>query len=944
MIKYPKIEVINAQKEIQKLIELNKYKLNLPAVYEGNEMNSNVRPWHGPDGENGEEYRVRGVICVPTPYEAGINNHGVAILYQLINECRDYYVERSYMPEDRLYKNLIKEGLPVGFGYETKRPFMDFDWLGFSTYFELQFFNIIDILHKSGIPVYSSERTGNEYPLITMGGISAYCCEPIADIMDVVFIGDGEEQLIDMQEYIYDYKTGKRTKEETLLLMTQNIPGCYVPSFYEYIFKNTDGSIFDESLGKVGNNDGNGLFIQEIRVKKQYVGSVKPVITKALYDITKRPPFFKGMLPSMEANMLGYTSVEISRGCHNSCRFCMASAAHKPYREHPIDTVMDSMRDAACYLGSKNILPYSLNYSSYAQKNLLAQKLTEETSKGVATSTQRIDTFSKIVSEALVKRGIRGATFALEAGSQRMRDVINKEITNEQIIDVLKTVIEQGYSRLKLYMISNLPFETKEDRWAIIDLLRPIHEYRKELESKIKIRVSYTEFNAKPFTAFQWADTSTKEDFLTEEGVYNALSELEIVYQRSISDINNLLMCFLNRVDRRFCDALVDATINYGVMYLDRVIMKGKDMEGFVEDLIHEYINPELFMSDWLSEKPTDTIFPWDNLSTGIDKEFLIQEWENAKKAAITPSCMHKCSKCGACQNKEMKDQGAKIPVYHKKLVDIPDNELAETIMQVEPERFYNKVVCILNISPNYRFYPQSKLKLMLKSAFQVAGYNIRENIELLSQVCQFDNWVYGKDIAIVRTTEPLRNDFTRKDIAKLNERFNNNLKVEKVFVVGNDDVSSVKSLFEYVVYTTKVSMDTSCLEKFSIEDTTLKIRQKQRGNRQERIVYEDMDAYVRYLWADKITDGYARITMVIPAEINPYDLLKAHLDLKNKRDVLRYPIERRYAINIPKSESVLYGLCECGNILEVDEMNKPLGKKCLRCLVKNGESKLAQI
>jgi len=901
---------LNATKdEIVKILELNKYKLDFPSSYEGNEMNSIVRPWNG-------NYKTRGVLCIPVMYMAGIANWGTGILYHMVNNTNDFYVERSYMPELRLYNFLCKNNVPVGFGVESKHPFSDFDWIGFSIYFELQFLNMISMLYDSGIPLYSKERLNDKsIPIVCLGGISAYSSEPVADIVDIVFIGDGESQIIEFNELLYKYKNSSMTKEEFFIEATNSITGVYIPSFYKYSFKQD-----------------NPRFIEKIEVIDRLKGKIPEKVTKALFDITKRPPFHKGVLSALEVNSPGYTSTEINRGCHNSCRFCMASACHKPYREQSLDVLVKYMKEAAKYLGSSVILPYGLNYSSYSQKNLLAEKLCSETTKSIVTATQRIDTFSSILSKVLVETGNRGATFAIEAGSQRLRNVVNKEISDEQINFALRTVIEQGYTRLKLYMISNLPFETSEDRMAIVEIFKPIIEYKNSLGKNTKIRISYTEFNAKPFTALQWADITDSTDKLELEGVYQKLTDLGIVYQRSISGPNHYFLQLLNRVDRRFCDALVDSVTNYGILFTDKVMMKGKDLVGHLDNMVKTYVDDSLTTVDFLREVPLDAILPWDNLSTGVSKEFLKNEYLAAKKASVTPSCMHACSKCGACFDPDMKKQGASVPLYHKKLVDIGDEELADRIMKIEKRLPVSKLLVSINIAPAYRYFPATKTKMFVKSAFALAGFNIQDTMISLSESCQFDNFSYGKELFIIKLLDNV-NKITNSDIENINSRFNSNIRINDIKILGVKELTSVKSIVDYIVYKTVIfsKEDISSISKMIF---IVNIRQKFLGNRKDSVAFNNIDAYVYKLKINKIHDNFYKILVALPININVYYLLKNLLNIDNSRDILKYPVERIMLVKETEAASLFGGKCECGNIIEWNEFSKPISNKCLECLL----------
>ena len=686
-----------------------------------------------------------------------------------------------------------------------------------------------------------------------------------------------------------------------------------------------------------------GLYLKEIKVKDEYKGKVPERITKALFDITKRKPFYKGLLPFVDGNLLGYTSYEINRGCHNSCRFCMASAVHKPYREHPLEALLDNLEETPKYLGCSNIVPYGLNYSGYSQKNELAREMTTKLNKGVTTSTQRVDTFSVELSKALADNGNRGATFAIEGGSQRLRNVVNKEITRDNIITACKALIDQRYTRLKLYMISNLPTETEEDRREILDILAEIQEYNKQAVQEamlngedykgLKIRVSFTEFTAKPWTALQWADVSDWSDKL--EYVYNEMTKLEVVYQRSISGTNHALLQLYNRVDRRFCDVVAEAVINYGVEYTAKEIMKGKDLEGLYDRLSLKYTGHHVI--DFLREIPLDKTLPWDILDTGMDKEWLKNEYLKSKKAELTPSCMKKCSQCGVCTNPNIKAQGGKVPVYHLKNKDISEEELIEAVREKTKRVTFNKLAVFFKSTPEARFIPQGRFKMLMKSAFAFAGIDIKERIEFLTEGIQFDNWTYGKDLAIIRTNKPTLS-ITQSQLAAINKRLNNLLVVSKIKSFSPSELSGHKQLVDYILYKTKLNVENvdEALDVLNKSNEEITIKQRKRGTRQGRIEYAEMTVKVHLIKAVKVAENIVRVYLALPIHINPYDTIHTLLESDNKRKLFMYPMEKLQLVKIPLSASIMNRPCTCGNLKETNEMGIAIGKKCLSCLIED--------
>lgn len=1003
MIPYNKKAVKKVeQKDIKRFLSEVEHKLDFPNYYYGDELNTYHKDWS-------DDSIVKGLFVNPVVYDAGINGLGVNILYQLVNELDhtvptfkhlkevfklgdipDQMAERAYMPDKRLFNYLKQEEYPVIFGVESKQPWNKYDWLGISMYFELQFFNMVGMMYHSGIPLYTTERTAlpsnnvtseqeREYPVIAIGGISAYCSEGVAECYDIAFIGDGEAQLPKFCELMSLYKQHKISSKLGLLKRcVKEIPGCYVPMFYKWEHKMGERMPLSYS------------------VLPEYKDVAPEVVTKALFDITKLPPFYKQLLPQCAENLLGYANIEVNRGCHNFCRFCKASACHKPVREHSIDAILESVKEAPKYEGAQNITPYSLNYTGFSQKNLLAYRAVNESQKGFTTSTQRVDTFSPALAQALHELGDKGSTFAFESGSQRMRNIINKEITEEQILYAVYRTIDIGYSSMKFYMISCLPWERDEDRFEIVRIMTKIVNYYKSKGKHVRIRISFTPFTSCPQTALQWADCSDWDDKL--EPVYTELRKIDVFDQRSISGNNHFLLQLSNRMDRRFNDIVVESVINYDIMYNDRHIKKGYDLEGLFDQLCMKYTGVHAI--DFLKEIPIDAVLPWDIMSNGVSKEWLKKEYLKAKEiglthkyiatptelhkqgiqsergllteegnpkmwvntnikvipkedmpenflpldAGLTPSCMKTCNKCGVCQNDCIKAQGGKIATYHLRLKDMPEQELIDRLMKPEKDIGYMKILIEFSIAPQVRYIPQTKFKLLLKSAFAFAGVPIREKMEILSESIPFDNIVYGKDLAMMRTNG-LLSRITKEQLDIINGRLNGELKVTRVKVYRPDSLSGLKQLQDYILYYVPMRLySQDIVDKLNCDNQKITLTQRKRGDKQGRSVYRDVETEIYFARAvpiqldsnNKPVGNAYRVYFALEPSISPYDMLKSLMGIKNKRELFKYPIEKKELIRVPTKASIFNKKCTCGRFKETDITGRPLSKKCIRCTIQD--------
>lgn len=592
-------------------------KVQKPTRYTGGEVNSVMK--------NPADVDIRYGFVFPDTYEIGMSHLGIKILYHTLNERPDTWCERVFAPWSDM-EDLMRQNGEKLFALESGDEVIGFDILGITLQYELCYSNVVNMLDLAGIPILSSDRD-ESYPIICGGGPCAYNAEPVADVFDFFMLGEGEELIHETTDIYLEWKkSGKKSKKEFLERVAA-LDGVYVPSFYDVSY-NEDGTV--KSI--TPNNP-----------------TAKAVVTKRImadFDATPAPD--KIIVPFGEV-VHDRVMLEVFRGCIRGCRFCQAGYVYRPVRERKSETLTKLAESLLSSSGYDEISLSSLSTSDYRELKCLTDNLlqmTEEKKIGLSLPSLRIDNFSLELMNKVQKVRKTGITFAPEAGTQRLRDVINKNINEDNILKSVRQLFGGGWTNVKLYFMIGLPTETTEDVEGIAILAEKVlGEYfaipKEERAKNINITVSTSSFIPKPFTAFQWEKQNTREEIVEKQNLLKRSIKSKRIRYNWHDNKTSYLEGVFARGDRRLCRVIIEA-VRLGCRF------DGWDEHFSFEKWMQAFsacgVDP-----DWyLRKRDYDEILPWDHISVGISKNFFLKESEKAQRAETTPNCREKCAGCGA--------------------------------------------------------------------------------------------------------------------------------------------------------------------------------------------------------------------------------------------------------------------------------------------------------
>ncbi len=582
-----------------------------PGRYVGGELNQTVKPW--------ESVKTHVALVFPDIYDLGQSNLGLALLYEILNQREDIAAERAFAPWTDMEAALRAADLPL-FSLENKRPLQDFEILGVSLPYETVYTNFLNILDLSRVPLYSRERDESQ-PLVIAGGQAVYNPEPVAPFVDAFVIGEGEEAIL---EVVDAYQAWGETEEgrEGLLARLAAIPGIYVPAFYAVDY-DPDGTLR--------------------KIEPMHPDASLPVTKRILPELP--PPLSRFLVPNVEV-VQERVSVEIMRGCTRGCRFCHAGMVNRPIRERPVDEILEALRSGLDQTGYEEVSLLSLSSSDYSQIIPLIEGLREllcEREVNISLPSLRIESFSDELMDKLQSLSPGGGfTLAPEAGTERLRSVINKPLSDQELMNTVRAIFTHGWNSIKLYFMIGHPQERLEDIQAIVDLCRAaLQEGRRIVGGRARIHAGISTFIPKPQTPFQWAPFERTESIqekidLLHDGLRGA--KIKMTWNNPEA---SLLEAWLSRGDRRMAEVVFHAWQNgarfdaWGEQF---------NMDAWRQAFEQAKLDPDFYSH---RARDLDEILPWEHINAGVRKSFLMQDYEWSQQGRVRPDCRGGCYACG---------------------------------------------------------------------------------------------------------------------------------------------------------------------------------------------------------------------------------------------------------------------------------------------------------
>jgi radical SAM family uncharacterized protein len=580
-----------------------------PGRYTGGEYNSIVKDW--------DAINVKGALAFPDVYDLGMSNLGLAILYDILNKEKDVLAERVYVPWPDMEAAMRQAELPL-YSLETHHALTDFDLIGITLPYEQLYSNVLTLLDLGGMPLLSEDRD-EHYPLVIAGGSAAFNPEPMADFIDFFVIGEGEQVILEIVEA---YREVRGADRETQLRRMAQIPGVYVPRFYAPSY------FEDGTLAKI----------------EPLVDEAEPHIVKRITPMMP-PPVTRFIVPFVDV-VFNRAAIEIQRGCTRGCRFCQAGMIFRPVRERSLEEILETVDAIVRETGYEEIGLLSLSSTDYTKIGPLVKTLSEKYGEGnlsLSLPSSRVESVTVDLVDMLAHGRKTGFTFAPEAATDRMRDVINKSIPTEELLEVADMVYSRGWRLIKLYFMIGQPTETDDDVWAIARLARQVLEIgQRHHGRRAQVRVGVSTFVPKPHTPFQWAA-------LNDQGtIHHKQAILKEEFRRARGIIYNW-----NEPQ----ESLLEASLGRGDRRVGRAILRAWQ-KGCKFDAWHEHFRPDLWRQafeevgldqGWYATRPrlADEVFPWDHIDAGVQKRWLLMDWYSAQQGETKIDCREHCFNCG---------------------------------------------------------------------------------------------------------------------------------------------------------------------------------------------------------------------------------------------------------------------------------------------------------